>query len=349
MDNLTGAARGAGMFGGLANVFGSQAGQEAIGLMLSPMGRLQNAAKQEGSLDAVKKDFEDYARFSAATWKYMLSVNYANRPAGAKLLTNMLEGTQPPGFDKMDPKTKEEFLKKQVPVILETLASAEVGAGYPPVGGAARAGMKPALEQRLGAAGVPEELYKPAGFEAWGPKTKGRYFGTIRGKELAREPITTVTGAEAMLSGKTLGEVPVTYVEFQNAKSDLFRDLPSDDKPVVALLSEGAGAAVTEVGWWVGDKAATEKMETKHPFLKDTRTAGILKVEATSEGLVNWTKFTTENIENASPDEKMDAWTFLLKYGNLSKQSMWYIFFNWFGGKGVPKQPSYWPRLGGTK
>ena len=218
--------------------------------------------------------------------------------------------------------------------------------GAPRPTGEARAGMEPALRQRFGKEEYLGERWEPKGFGTWAPETRERFFGATR-EGITKPPMTAEEAAGARLDGATLGEVPVNYAEFQKQRTRLFDELGADDRPVVALLTQGGGAAATEVGWWIGDKAAKEKMEKKHPFLKDTRTAGLLKTEATSEGLVNWSKFSSENIEKASPDEKMDAWTFLLQYGNLDKASMWFIFFNWFPGAGVPGQPRYWPAPGG--
>lgn len=337
-----------GIAGGLqgfarADPFGAGS-QFAQGVTRTPLGRLKMSARQEGSLADVEKDFEAYARFGRDTYRYMIETNYANRPAGAKLLMELLEGTNPPGMEGWSPKEKEDFLTKQIPLIRDTLAAAREEA--PP---AARAGMRPPTRQRLAAEGY-GEIVTPTGFEEWKPETKTAWWRGTRGEEAAVRPTGLEAAVEATLSGTNFGKVPVKYQAFQKGRTRLFRELPGsdEDKAIVALLTRGSAAAAEEPGYLkMASKPVREKLELRHPFLVDTDSPKMFKAAADKEGLVDWSDFSSEAIESASPEDILDAWAWLVKRSDLSEQALYFILWNWIGGPGVPEEPEKWPAWGG--
>ncbi len=320
--------------------------QFAQGVTRTPLGRLKMAARTEGSLVDVEKDIEAYARFGKATYQYMIQTNYANRPAGAKLLTELLEGTNPPGMEGWSPKEKEDFLNKQIPLIRETLSATTEEAA-----GAARAGMRPATKQRLAGEGF-GDITTPTGFQQWKPETKTAWWKGTRGPESAVAPTSLAGAVESTLSGTNFGEVPVRYQEFQAQRTKLFRELPGsdEDKAIVALLTRGSAAAATEPGYLnMASKDVRAKLELRHTFLIDTDSPEMFKAAADSKGLVDWSKFSSEAIESASPGDILDAWSWLVKRSDLSEQALYFILWNWIGGPDVPKEPEKWPAWGGLK
>lgn len=331
----------------------------ATGLSMTPLEKLWTGAEQEGaSLSDVMKDLRSFGGYDLSDGRYLVNEHYANRPATAKYMNAVLEDyLNPPNFAKMSTKEQEEYRDNTLDMIMRTIEAAAARGGVIPE--KPWEAMKPALAEKYTGEGALEERYMPFGFEKQTPETQARVFKGVTGK--AEKPMTGGEMAEARRLGKPLGSYPLEWQEFQDNRGVLFDELSGSEleKSVMAMVSEGAEAAVMEPGWWMkqaGEKRTAAEVEQKrmvekrHPFLKDKNAAKWLKVEADPEtGLVDWTKFSSANIEGASWDDKLDAISYLYRLGGFTGDQMWWIFSNWFPGPGTPQQqPTRWGGLGGT-
>lgn len=355
-----------GIAGGLEGVsrydpFG-RGSQFAKGITATPIEKLWTAAEREGaSLSAIRKDLIEFGKYDIKDGRYLIESFYSNRPKAAEFMNAVLEDyLNPPGFAKMSPAEKEEYNTGQVDMILNLIKTTAARGEVVPE--RTWAGMKRPLEEKYIGEGALKERYMPWGFEEK-PELKRALFKGVTGREEA--PMTGAEMAEARRLGKKLGEYSISYQEFQDNRGTLFRELTGTElqKSVVAMVVKGVEAAVMEPGWWIkkaGEKETAEEaearilVEKRHPFLKDKNAAKFLKVAAITEeedkeraGLIDWTKFSSANIEAASDEIKMDAWTYLLQYGGFESDQMWFIFHDWFPGPGTAEEPPKWGGLGG--
>ncbi|NVM23669.1 MAG: hypothetical protein HWN68_18040 [Desulfobacterales bacterium] len=312
----------------ISGLLGGFAGTQAPGLIgkrmfESEVDRLVWACKREGSLADVQKDLRDYAQFSSATAQYMVGINYAQRPAGAQLLTALLKQMTPPNLAAMSTKEREEFLTAQSKIIVEHLNTMVGMPGAEVPTGAARAGMVEPLRQKYGPE-FTKEVPTPTGYEKWAPETQRGFF---KGYQAPRgKPATLEEAVGARLGRRPMPEAAPEYVEFMKNRDTWFRELPANDQIVVALLAAGSTAAERvgrqqgKADWWGESKEAFPALKSKEDL------KNILYMD-------NPEDYDSSVIERASPEEKLQALAWIADNVNLSQKALRWLLDNWWFGR----------------
>lgn len=338
-NGLMGAARGAGALGGIADIFGSQQGQKAIGkLFQSEEERLLGRVSAEGSFGQFEKDLTTLAEFSLPTAKLMVESDpfYNSNPAAKELLLRELGVMGGVGADTANLSEKElkEFRVSQATTILDRLlAMQRYGV---PKGGPVRKELEAPLQAKYREEGFwPTERAQPTptGYEAWTPETKGKYL-TAAGMP-SGFPMTGAEAATARIGGQPLRKPmlkPTGRVAGFLLEQDVaFKDLPAKDKPLIALLASGDEAMVRAMEM---TGASYDELEKKFPILRD---APALKEHL---GMEDWRKYDSVAIEGQSAEKRLATLAWLIKSSELDDKSLKWLVNNWLFANLA--EPAWW-------
>lgn len=347
---------------------------------MSPEERLIMGVKTEspGGLATVKKYIETLLKTEKMPIQsliYLASVDpaLANAPKAKQYLVQTLGTLQSPALVGMTPKDQQATLERHAEIILDRIVGIEQR--IPPTGqaqqqmmGALTAGLGRAvpgaptggLPGAVPGAQAPGAVTTPRGMAEWSPETQKRFWpmmGSPGGMPGTRRQIA---GAQ-LGGGGQLPPMSARYMEFREAESTYFTDLPENEKALAALFTHGHRAALQVLG---NDPKKYDALKESFPELEN-QAAQLKKLF----GMESWKEYDSSVFEGLREGESesdraerlMEGWGwFIENFGpHIDVKTAIWVFYNWFFARpekeiagalgGTPRAPfediSRWGRL----